>query len=289
MSRRLQNGCYLIRAVLWRGGISLLCCLLGGASCTTRPDQVGVASLPATKTLPTATADAAITPPTSDFRPTLPPTWTPTDTPLPHASLTPTPTAILPTPHSTLDPELLANTYWDGDGHGSMWEAQFPDGSYPRFTVFPVNFWVGTYGGVTLTAEHEAAITNAIREIEQVVPIRRVENRAFAHITRWLMNDAEFLRHANCELPDLTVGCSTYTHTDAGFLLVAIWLRVTDTCFASTLLHELTHGLGIQVHSPHPEDIMYAFQTCNAPRYSCRDLNTLRALYAAPPYNPRGH
>ncbi len=261
--------------------IALLCLLLGCAGCAAGLPPATIPPRP-TKIAPATEA------PASEHRPTLPPTWTPTDTPPPHASLTPTPTAILPTPHPTLDPALLTNTYWDGDGYGSMWEAQLPDGSYPRFTIFPVNFWVGAYGGVTLTAEHEAAIANAIREIEQVVPIRRVENRAFAHITLWLMNDAEFLRHANCALPNLTVGCSTYTHTDAGFLLVAIWLRVTDTCFASTLLHELTHGLGIRVHSPHREDIMYAIQTCNAPRYSRRDLDTLRALYAAPPYIPRG-
>ena len=262
-------------------------------------------SIPTVAMLPSPTTEAAtiiptvtISPPTAAQpagRPTLPPTWTVTDTPIP--SLTPTiaPTGtILPseeaeiTPFPTLSPALLANTYWEGDGTLSMWDLQFPDGSFPRFTVFPVNFWVGTFGDITMYGMHEEAIQNAIEQINQVVPIQRVQNRAFAHITLWLMSDTEFDEHASCDDIDLTVGCTAPTYTDVGIMLVVVWLRVNDDCFAETLLHELTHALGIGVHSPYPEDIMYFQQTCGEPRYSARDLATLRALYSAPAYNPHG-
>ncbi len=226
-------------------------------------------------------------------RATLPPTWTssPPPTASPTPTLTPTVVGIPgddgPTPHNTLSPAQLADTYWDGDGELSMWDLQFPDGTFGRFTIFPINFWVGTYGGITLSEAHEQAIQNALQEINQVVPIQRVDNRIFAHMTLWLMTDAEFDRNAPCSDVDLLIGCASPTYTSAGIMLVTIWLRVADQNFASTLLHELTHGLGIAVHSPHPEDIMYAYETGQPPHYTRRDLNTLRALYSAPPYDPR--
>jgi predicted Zn-dependent protease len=182
---------------------------------------------------------------------------------------------------------LLANTYWEGDEEYSMWDFQFPDGSFARFTVLPVNLWVGAYGNVQMNAAYDAAIDNALNEIRQVVPIQRVQNRAFAHITMWLMTDDEFNRNAACSYVDMTVGCTSPMFTDVGILLNSVWLRVTDECFPDTVLHELTHAIGILVHSPYPDDIMYFMETCGGPHYTQRDLNTLRALYAAPPYDPR--
>ena len=253
---------------------------------TVEPTQIAVALLEQELPSPTASPSPAATEPPAG-RLTLPPTWTISPTP----SRTPTPTLTPTIPPATAFPTLssqqLANTYWEGDGQHSMWDVQFPDGSFARFTILPVNLWVGAYGNVQITAEHDAAIDNAIRQISQVVPIQRVQNRAFAHITMWLMTDDEFNRNAGCNYIDMTVGCTSSMFTDVGILLNSVWMRVSDECFADTVLHELTHALGILVHSPSPSDIMYYMQTCGGPQYSQRDLNTLRALYAAPPYDPR--
>jgi len=270
--------------------------------------RLSVPAIPTVALLPTATVVKPADSPTPEVtltptdmllaRATLPPTWTPPPTIVanPTATITPTllpgqsaqiggdgqPVAV----YATLSPAQLANTYWEGDGTESMWDYQFPDGTFGRFTYLPVNFWVGARG-VSITQEHEAAIQNAIDEIGQVVPIQRVDNRIFAHMTLWLMSDAEFEQNVTCEGPEMTIGCASFTYTDVGILLVSIWLRASTENFATTLLHELTHGLGIPLHSPYEADVMYAYDMGQAPHYTQHDLNTLRALYSAPPYDPR--
>ncbi|GAB4569571.1 MAG: hypothetical protein Kow0077_02280 [Anaerolineae bacterium] len=253
-----------------------------------------VLAAPPEPMIPTVAALPAIVstalPPTAlpAAQPTLPPTWTLTPTQEIPATQVPTPTPVFqPSPEpptAGLDPSLLANTYWEGDGTASMWDYQFPDGSFGRFTVLPVNVWMGSFGNVRLTAGHEAALQNAIDQIGQVVPIQRVANRAFAHMTIWLMDDAEFERNADCDTVDYTIGCTEFSLTGAGILLNTVWLRITDENFDATLLHELTHGLGLAVHSPYADDLMYAIDVGQAARYSERDLNTLRALYQAPAF-----
>jgi hypothetical protein len=257
-----------------------------------------LAALPTTTTLPTSTGETqqqesppALPTETEYMRPTLPPTWTP----IPTAAATSTsqiaPTnkaaaqaTATPAMQPTLDPALLTNTYWEGDGTFSMRDAQFPDGGFGRFSIFPVNIWIDATGSLTLTAEHEQAIQNALNEIGRIVPIQRVQSRIFAHMTVWLMDDPTFNQNVSCDTPDMTVGCTSTSFTDAGIMLNTIWLRVTDTNFAATLLHELTHGLGVLVHSPDPQDIMYAFEAGQPPQFTERDINTIRALYSAPAY-----
>jgi hypothetical protein len=279
-------------------GVLLVVVLL--ATQGSRP--ASLAAIPTVAVLPSATAGAEETkaaakaaptdlptqpPDEPAARATLPPTWTVTATLAP--PLTPTPTATLPLPTRapTLSPAQLADTYWEGDGEGSMWDYQFPDGSFARFTVFPINLWVGGYGGVELTRQQEAVVDAAIQEINQVVPIQRVEDRLFAHISLWLMTDEQFNTYASCNHIEVAAGCTSPIFTSVGILINTVWLHATDDCFANTLLHELTHALGLLVHSPSRGDIMYFMQTCSEARYSQRDLNTLRALYAAPAYNPR--
>ncbi len=257
-----------------------------------KPGLATLAALPSiTPPKPALALQASAPPatPTPMTRATLPPTWTITPTREPSATPTPSATSLAATRPPTLSPEQLAQTYWEGDGSGSMWDYQFDDGSYMRFSVLPVNIWVGPYGGTTLTQAHETAIQEALAQVAQVVPVQRVTNRGFAHLTIWLMNDTEFERNARCSDIHLAVGCAMPIFTDVGILLNTIWLRVTDQHFATTLLHEVTHGLGVLVHSPHSTDLMYAYQTGQPPRYTARDLNTLRALYSAPAFAPRGN
>lgn len=189
----------------------------------------------------------------------------------------------------TLTMQQLANTYWEGDGAGSMWDYQFEDGTFGRFVVQPVNVWIGTFGNIALTTEHESGIQNALEQISQIVPVQRVESRVFAHMTVWLMDDNEFANHAACGENYDSLGCTAPIFTEAGIMLNTVWLRAADQHFDALLLHELTHGLGILVHSPHPDDLMYAYDMGQPARYTNRDLNTLRALYSAPAFNPRGN
>lgn len=57
-------------------------------------------------------------------------------------------------------------------------------------------------------------------------------------------------------------------------------LPATQACLALTLTHEIGHTLGLFVHSPHPEDIMYVNPTVARP--SERDRNTAEVLYHSP-------
>lgn len=284
-------------------GISLaivIVAVIGAVFLLSRVLEAVNPSVPEQLNLPTATnpADAtasaiALLPPTDlpTHTPnigTLPPTWTPTGTlpPTASATITVTPGARIQN-QPTLDAAQLANTYWDGDGTSyDMWSAQMPDGSYPRFERLPVNLYVQQFGNIVISSNHERAIQNALNEIGQVVPIVRVDNRVYAHITLWMMTVDEFEQFAECDFIDTTAGCTQTTYTDAGIRLVTVWLRVTDQCFDEDLLHELTHALGVTAHSPEPQDVMYANQTCNPAQYSTRDVNTLRALYDAPAYRP---
>lgn len=277
----------------------LIALVVAGALLTMRgqrpPAKPGLATLAALPSItppkPALALRASPAPPTPTpiSRATLPPTWTITPTRQASATSIPSLTPAPATRQPTLGPQQLAQTYWEGDGSGSMWDYEFEDRSYMRFTVLPVNVWIGPYGGTTLTQAHQAAIQEALAQVAQVVPVQRVTNRGFAHLTVWLMSDAEFERNARCSAVHLAVGCALPIFTDVGILLNTIWLRVTDEHFAATLLHEVTHGLGILVHSPDPADLMYAYQTGQPARYTARDLNTLRALYSAPAFAPRGN
>lgn len=280
----------------------VLCIAAGGFLLLPNLQGNAPASLPTVAILPSPTT-TDLAPPTGEptaavvTRPTLPPTWTVTPTIQASPTAMITALALAPAaddgPPATALPPLnrqqLANTYWTGDGDGSMWDHQFEDGTFGRFAIQPVNVWVGAYGNVALTDVHEAGIQNALAQIAQVVPIQRVESRVFAHMTVWLMDDREFAEHAACGSIDMSIGCTVPIFTEAGIMLNTIWLRVTEDRFDTLLLHELTHGLGILVHSPDPQDIMYAYDEGQPARYTARDLDTLRALYNAPAFNPRAN
>ena len=268
--------------------------LVLGTSCAPQPAIPTLAQLPSVTPAKAAPDPATATPAATSPRAELPPTWTITPThqasPTPVASPTePVIATLVPTRQLTLNPQALSNTYWSGDGTGGMMDYQIEDGTFLRFTVFPVNIWVGVYGGASLTPAQEAAVENALTQIAPVVPVQRVANRAFAHLTIWLMNDAEFEQNAGCDNIHTAIGCASPVITDIGILLNTIWLRTTDAHFDATLLHEILHGLGILVHSPDPADLMYAYQADQPARLSERDLNTLRALYSAPAFAPRAN
>ncbi len=228
---------------------------------------------------------------TPDGRPDLPPTWTPAPTP----SITNSPSQEPATPTvntlpPTLDPTALVDTYWEGDGYGSMWDVEMPGQTFGRFDRFPVNVCVVGFQGLPILPEQEAAINNAISEMNRVIPVQRVESRVFAHITVWMMRDTDFRQRAACgKYHDTVAACAVPNYTSIGLLLSSVWIDASDPCFEETLLHELTHALGIAVHSPDAGDIMYFQQTCGPGRYSQRDLNTLQALYSAPAFYPRAN
>ncbi len=281
------NGKLLVPAAIF-AAVVVLVLALGAILLLGSSGGAPVASSQLQAAAATATPLSILIPtPTPYQRPTMPPTWTPV--PIEVATKTPAPTTTLaPTLFPTFSPAQLALTYWEGDGYDyTMWDAQLAENTYGRFDFFPINVWMGGYNGVVPTEEQEWAFQNALDQINQVVPITRVQGRMFAHLTIWLMSDADFRANAACGAEhDYAAACTLPTYTEAGILLVTIWLDAADGCFAETLLHEMTHGLGIVVHSPYPEDIMYYAQTCDKTRYTERDLATLRLLYSAPAFHP---
>jgi hypothetical protein len=54
-----------------------------------------------------------------------------------------------------------------------------------------------------------------------------------------------------------------------------------ESCLALTSIHEIGHAIGIFVHSPDPEDTMFADPEVELP--SARDRRTAEAVYHTPP------
>lgn len=288
----MHQTCILISKYTMLGLLILLLVALSACGGKPPPKIPTVAVLPS-PTSATSQAPTATSPPANQ-RATLPPTWTPQPTQV--RTATPTAISILPhatasgepthSPQITLDPVLLQNTYWEGDGEESMWDNVMADGTIARFNIFPINLYVRSYNGWEITPEQEAAIQSAITEMNRVVPVVEVQHAVFAHITLWLMTDADFRDHAACgAYHDTVAACAVPAYAGAGLMHSTVWMDAEDPCFEETVLHELTHALGIKVHSPEEADILYYRQTCGPGRYTDRDINTLRALYNAPAYH----
>jgi hypothetical protein len=228
------------------------------------------------------------------INPTLPPAWTPTPT-APTATRPPTqtlaprpsetPFASL-TPVMTLDPAEFGDAYWGGAGDGITMEYYYNNGRYRRFYHFPVTVYYDTSSLGEVPAVWDSAIDNALHELNQVVKVERADDPQIADIVLTVVS-AETLA-VECELSEVGVvaGC-------ASIYLVSGSVRpdFRSAAFVSTearnpagaVLHELMHALGVVVHSPDPNDIMYYKET-PVTQLSPRDLSTLRRLYASPSY-----
>jgi predicted Zn-dependent protease len=158
-------------------------------------------------------------------------------------------------------------------------------GRYLRFYEFPVKVWMGGQ----LSARWSDALEDALLEIGQVVPMERVFVENQATLVIYVMSPDEYQRWSGCP-GDLTSGCARIV--DFGDIAGGdtyhriygqVWMNKAARNPHGTLLHEMLHAVGVMVHSPDKNDIMYPFET-DAVRMSERDLNTLRRLYANPSY-----
>lgn len=248
---------------------------------TTIPTQVAQSNAQTAPTLtrtplPTA-ADLAATwtpspSPTQDMRPTITPWW---DT----------------TPPATADPALFGETYWEGLGDGITMESQTRSGGrHLRFINLPVKVWMERRDDPIW----EAAFANAIEEIGQVVPLEVVESEPEADLTIYIEEAYDFNKIIPCQSTDAlteTIGCNfgplNFGDVVGGdryhrIISIAYINADTDNPFG-VLLHEMMHAMGIIVHSPYEDDMMFPIENGRT-TLSERDLNTLARLYANPSY-----
>jgi hypothetical protein len=237
--------------------------------------QVALTQVAAARALHTQAPSA-----TPIIRNTLPPTWTPSPTatllPLPTITFaaSPAPTQIpsatfaFPTLDTTLQPptevadanipsgpdsDLLARTYWEGDGQGSMEDYQL-EGAYLRHFSLPVTVWIDPSTDITWRHKTEEAV--AI--LAGVVSMEMVSTEAEADIPIYVMETGTYV--AWC--PFYTAGCAEInieSDKSGQYIEVVSWVRIRAdaTPNANLLAHELIHALGVIVHSPNPVDVMY--------------------------------
>ncbi len=260
------------------------------------------------RSTPTASPTLTATP-----LPTLPPTWTPTATPTLTLTFTPsvTPSSTLthtPLPsftptnfptatasiaftsaptlttqadiYPTIDPVKLSNSYWSGDGQQTMDEYKF-EGEHLRFYKFPVLVWINRANDALWTP----ALNYSINLLSPIVPIQRTDNFDAANITVYVDEPEEYYLHC----PPMTSGCASmeYDYDAEGDFVPYSWVHVLATYSQPyiSVLHEMIHALGVFVHSPYPDDVMWFSEGYgDGLRLSDRDRNTLEILYALPAY-----
>ncbi len=186
---------------------------------------------------------------------------------------------------ATPDPIQFGDTYWEGSGDGVTMEYLAYDGRYRRFYQLPVKL----YATGLQTQVWVNAVDNAIREINQVVPMVLTDSRREADIILEIVSPVEVQRRCVGLSMTRVVGCGAIEYEGEGAngpIISGYALIATDTNNPQgTVLHELLHTMGVIVHSPNSDDIMYHRETRRlVTQMSQRDMNTLRRLYASPSY-----
>jgi predicted Zn-dependent protease len=133
----------------------------------------------------------------------------------------------------------------------------------------------------------EQALEDALAQLGTVLPITRTHLPSKGNIFIDLIRTEQFPYRAPCDeqhndacsrmLPMGDPASSNFT------LLSRIWIRETTPIPAEhILLHELMHALGLLIHSPHPDDVLYNGADSTPVILSERDRTTLTYLYAQP-------
>lgn len=271
--------------------ISLAAAFLLLQSSNDEPEIAAISTdvpLPTSVSSPTSIVTSTITL-TATPRPSgtpLPATWTPTDPPTIDPNyVTNTPWLRPTTVLATADPALFGETYWDGIGDGYTLETYTRSGGrHLRFYEFPVKVFVS--GG---DEAWSSIVNQAIAQLSTVVPMERVASEPEATLVIFIMPPDEYERWSGCPQAE-TVGCAAILDMgDFGGgdtyhrILGDVYINTNVTNKLGAILHEMLHALGVMVHSPNENDIMFPYET-QATRLSQRDLNTLRRLYANPSY-----
>jgi len=180
---------------------------------------------------------------------------------------------------------LTILTYWDGAGDTPGMEYYRQGGAFLRFTELPVRVYLDR--GTDATWQN--ALEHALQEINPVVPIAQTQQASQADILVEVLPRIRFDYRTPCYRLAHADACSQMypigQPNSARFHLYSrIWIR-KDALLAPQhlVLHELLHALGLLVHSPYPEDVMYNGGVGSAPTaLSPRDQATLARLYSEP-------
>lgn len=187
--------------------------------------------------------------------------------------------SIFPTP----TPETIS-MYWEGAGDTPSMAAYEQQGRYLRFTEFPVLVYMA------FDVQWESALSDALEQINTVVPIQRTRDSTQADILISLVPDEQFRAATPC-FAFQTEGCAVMRPVGipgaANFSVIGhVWLNTdTEISHHHLLLHELIHALGLLVHSPFPEDVMYNGNDSFPATLSLQDCATLYHLYRLPAWD----
>jgi len=179
-----------------------------------------------------------------------------------------------------------------GDYFSEVEESPF---GYLVWSDFPVKVYLDLSASSSQQkkAEWEQAVTAAMEEWSQYLPLTRVSDRAQAQIiiarsrpplntkrdseTGGLTFDRARTARTRYEF-DLDREESRLVHS----MLVEITPDQRQELTLATARHEIGHALGIWGHSPHQKDALYYSHVRDSPEISPRDVNTLKKIYQQP-------
>lgn len=157
-------------------------------------------------------------------------------------------------------------------------------GKYLRHFDLPVRVYWDDWASPIWTR----MIIDAISLINGVVPIERTFTEADSTMRVYIVDSlSEY--EANC--PVGTAACATIAlqseASDGQYAEVRgwVWIWASAPPDTSMVIHEMMHAMGVMVHSPYSDDVMFATYTQlpDGVRFSARDLLILQLLYALPP------
>ena len=135
------------------------------------------------------------------------------------------------------------------------------------------------------------AVTTAIQEWNDYLPLKQVEDRAEANIiiarSRPPLNTT---RNAETGLREFSRARNARTRYEFDLnekqlihrMIIEISPHQSQAHTLATARHEMGHALGIWGHSPNPNDALYFSQVRKSPKISPRDINTLKTIYQQP-------